>query len=114
MDGARKKLTYRVRQLPHHVDKLHVVTLLARLGLGPVENIRVLSLSCSLSHWERQPTKTSTVEFERAPTLLSNNKTEWILLVAGHNGLQQNIIIDTHFLDFTPLNDVAPAAHAFE
>ena len=114
MSVKREWRTYRVRQLPSHVDKQSTAALLARLGydLGPSENIQILSLAPSLNPWENPPTKTATLSFRRLPSTFDNDKDEWVLPAQSELALERNIIVDIHFLDFTPLN--TPERHVFE
>jgi hypothetical protein len=51
--------------------------------------------------------------FDRVPSLLDNDHDQWTLS-AHDTGLLRDIIIDVHFLDFTPLNDVPPDNHTME
>ena len=114
MSGSRERRTYRVRQLPPHVDRHLAVALLARIGhdFGPSTNIQILSLSSSLNPWENPPTKTATVYFLRLPAAFDNEKDEWVLPAQSELSLERDIIVDVHFLDFTPLN--SPENHLFE
>ncbi|KAM0797668.1 hypothetical protein BDR22DRAFT_862434 [Usnea florida] len=111
MSGRRERRTYRVRQLPPHVDRHQAVALLARLGhdLGPATNIQIFSLSSSLNPWESRPTKTATVCFRRLPAAFDNDKQEWVLPAQSEFALERDIIVDVHFLDFTALN--SPEKH---
>jgi hypothetical protein len=115
MARDREGRTYRVRQLPSHVDRVQAITLLAGLaeGIGPAENVEVLSLASSISPWETHPTKIATAIFKSLPPLFDNDEVEWVL-PAQRIGLPQNIIVDVHFLDFTPLNEVEPGLHTLE
>ncbi|KAH8745420.1 hypothetical protein F5882DRAFT_262810, partial [Hyaloscypha sp. PMI_1271] len=103
---SRGTSTYRVRLLPSHLDRHGVVRLLSTLldGLEP-DNIQILSLARSVNPWERPPTKTATVMFGRLPTVLDSDHDEWVL-ESQQAGLERNIMIDTHFLGLTALNDV--------
>ena len=114
MTGHRERRTYRVRQLPPHVDRHQAVALLARLGqdLGPAANIQIFSLSSSLNPWENRPTKTATVCFLRLPAAFDNDKGEWVLPAQSELALERDIIVDVHFLDFTALN--SPENHLVE
>ncbi|KAI9736325.1 MAG: hypothetical protein M1834_001211 [Cirrosporium novae-zelandiae] len=113
MDRNCEGLTYRVRKLPHYMDKLEVIKLLVSLGLGPLENIKTLCLASSLNPYERPPTKTATAEFMRRPQALPPDRQEWVLPTQDV-GLQHNVIIDLHFLGFTALNDVGKHLHTFD
>lgn len=52
--------------------------------------------------------------FEKVvPQQFDNDKNEWTLLTQDR-GFENNILVDVHFLDFTPLNDPSEADHLFE
>lgn len=105
--------TYRVRQLPAHLDIHHLPRLLISLenSLGPLENIHIHSLAGSSNGFEEAPTKTATVTFSNRPTVFDNDQSEWSFQTQ-QLGLQKNIIFDIHFLGFTTLNDADP--HSLE
>lgn len=107
--------TYRVRQLPSHIDAHRLPALLISLenSIGPLENINVHSLTGSLNTFEYVQTKTATVTFNRMPRAFDNDLTEWVFQTR-RLGLQRNIIFDIHFLGFTALNDVDPSTHTVE
>ncbi|KAF4549767.1 Hypothetical protein D9617_20g028230 [Elsinoe fawcettii] len=113
--SRQSEKTYRVRQLPsrlaHHGQ---VATLLADLvdGLLP-EHVRVFSLAASLNTLELPPTKVATIMFNRLPPMFDNEDNEWS--VPGKSaGLMRDIILDVHFRDFTPLNDVCRDDHVVD
>jgi hypothetical protein len=99
--------TYRFRQLPPQVDTRFLPTLLLSIdaAFGPLGNIRVHSLASSLDPWESPPTKVATITFKQLPSIFDNEDKEWVFL-ARNIGLLKNVIVDVHFLGFTPLNDV--------
>lgn len=107
--------TYRVLQLPAHVNINNLPALLISLDytVGPLENINVHSLAGSLKSFEDPLTKTATVTFNHVPRVFDNDRTEWVFQTQ-HIGSQKNIIFDTHFLRFTALNDVDPNVHTHE
>jgi hypothetical protein len=115
MARDRRNRTYRVRQIPHHVTEHQLISILitAAKDLGPSENITVRSLSQSLNQWERPPTKVATIVFRDTPTRFDNDDQEWIIQTTDL-GMKANIIIDVHFLNFTPLNDVVSAMSSLE
>jgi hypothetical protein len=78
MTRVREDRTYRVRQLPSHIDAHHLPALLISLddSIGPLENITVHSLAESLNTFEDVPTKTATVTFSRVPRVFDNDRTE--------------------------------------
>jgi hypothetical protein len=110
-----KDRTYRVRQLPAHIDVHHLPALLINLesSIGPLENVIVHSLAGSLKLFEDTPTRTATVTFQNVPSVFDNDETEWVV-ETRNLGLKRNIIFDTHFLGFTALNDVDPSIHTHE
>ncbi|KAB8360563.1 hypothetical protein FH972_024303 [Carpinus fangiana] len=112
MDGKRDVRTYRVRQLPQHIDALETSKLLVSLDprLGPVYNVKVLSLGRGISPWERPPTKTATIMFQSLPTCLDSDDTVWTLPGREH-GYHRDVLIDVHFLDFTVLCEPPKALH---
>jgi hypothetical protein len=111
MPRSRETLTYRLRRLPAYLKRSTIADFLARSveGLGPSENILVFSLASNLVRWERPPSKTATLMFKKTPERFDNDQTEWTIRVAD-----QDLIFDTHFLDFTPLSDADPDLHQFE
>ena len=114
MESDRKSRTYRVSELPAGVDIHHVATLLSRFpNIGPPERIRVHSLASSLHEWDLPATKVATITFTQPPEAFADGKTEWPL--EGHwAGLAHNIIVDSHFLGLTPLNEVDAQKHVIE
>jgi hypothetical protein len=115
MARDRENRTYRVRQLPVHLDTHKASQLLAGLGedFGPLGNVHVFSLAASLCPSEYPATRTATVMFTKCPAKLDNDQDEWII-PTQHLGLQKDIIFDVHFLGFTALNDVHPTLHSLE
>ena len=115
MAPSRDGRTYRIRQLPCHVDRLQAIDLLVSLSenLGPRDNINIRSLAPNLDPWERPRTKIATVTFKKLPPPFDSDKTEWVFKTQTY-GLQRNIIVDVHFLGFTPLNDVSDSQHTVE
>ena len=115
MPCAPEGRTYRVRQLPSHIDLHHLPALLISLedSIGPLENIHIHSLAQSLNAFEDVPTKTATVSFKILPRAFDNEQTEWVFQTR-RLGLRRNIIFDIHFLGFTALNDVDPSMHTLE
>lgn len=106
--------TYRIRQLPGHIDVHDLPALLISLenSIGPLENINVHSLAGSLNTFD-VPTKTATITFNSVPKVFDNDQKEWVFQTR-QLGLQKNIIFDIHFLGFTALNDVDPSMHTLE
>ena len=115
MGRKRAAPTYRVRHLPSNVDARETARLLVETAeaLGPFDNIKVKSLAFSLNPYEKPPTKTATVEFTHQLSLFDDDGTEWTL-PRGEGSLHRDILVDVHFLGFTPLNDPEPDLHALE
>jgi len=106
-------LTYRLRGCPAAAGEAALRDGLAR-ALGDVtpNDIHIQSLATALDPWKRPPTKTATLRFARAPSVIdSQTKTEWKM--EGH-GLDGTLLLDTHFLGLTPLNEVKAQKHGFE
>lgn len=101
MGRRRQSQVYRVRQLPPHLEHRGVVApFLATIApsLGGVDNIRVFSLA-----QEKSTSKTATISFEALPSVFDNDQEQWTLQAEVICG--RNIIVDTHFRDFTVLNE---------
>ena len=108
-----KPKVYRLRELPIQVDRLAATELLSE-ALGDIapSDIRIFSLATAC-HAERPATKTATLMFDKTPALVGSpgNKEQWSLCITG---LRDNIILDTHFLGITKLNEVSDDEHRFE
>lgn len=92
--------TFRLRGCPAAVHEAGLRERLSQIwGDVTAENIRIHSLA--LDTWGTA-TKTATLTFTKVPSSIQTQirKEEW--LVEGDDGL----ILDTHFLGLTPLNDV--------
>ncbi|KAI1440544.1 hypothetical protein F5Y02DRAFT_402664 [Annulohypoxylon stygium] len=111
MDSNRKPKVFRLRQLPGDANKSQALVYLS-IGLGsiPVDNIQIYSLATSLSPW--RPTKTATFMVDPPPALLQGDpsKDEWQIKV---NGLEEPLILDTHFRGLTPLREPT-SDHCFD
>jgi len=103
-------LTYRLRGCPATLDEAALRDNLARAwGDVAPEDIHVQSLATA---WERPPTKTATLQFAKLPSVLdTETANEW--KIEGH-GLHGALILDTHFLGLTPLNEIQAREHRFE
>ncbi|KAJ2992379.1 hypothetical protein NUW58_g2188 [Xylaria curta] len=114
MENTGTKLTFRLRRCPADAN---VKACAALLGLAfddlDPEDIHIRSLAFSLDPWERPPTKTATLMFRKIPALLLKkaSRCEWELAVES---LEEPLILDTHFLGLTPLNDIESESHAFD
>ena len=114
MESKNESRTYRVRKLPPSVNKEDVAALLSRFpGFGSAECVRVHSIASSLHSWDPRPMKVATVTFTHPPEAFDDGKDQCVL--EGHIvDLDQNIIVDCHFLGFTLLNQVDPQKHVLE
>lgn len=104
---------FRVRQLPPYIQLHELASLLHRAlkCSGPIDHIRVFSLAPSIDSTDQHPTKTATIGFVTIPDSFSNHENEWSFHMLG---VSHTIIVDTHFLGFTTLNDVRPENHTVE
>ncbi|KAI9683271.1 MAG: hypothetical protein M1822_006136 [Bathelium mastoideum] len=112
MDQRRDKwlkLVFRVRGLPNTIKNHEGVSELLGERLGDIrpDSIHVFSLATTLTAWE--PSKVATVMFASPPGLLQETSVhEWP--VPSRN-LDERLILDTHFMGMTPLNDIDAAHH---
>ncbi|KAH8900918.1 hypothetical protein GQ53DRAFT_608318, partial [Thozetella sp. PMI_491] len=108
------KKVYRLRSIPSDVETCaSVASLVAEsLGLPSASDVVVSSLATTLDYWETPLSKVSTIQFKVVPPFLGHpvSASEWS--VPLENG--GSLILDTHFLGFTPLNNVAPAQHVLD
>jgi len=107
---------FRVRRLPNHVKTYAEAADLVsrRLGLSTPTDIHVASLATTLDYWETPPSKIATLQFKVTPSSLGRpvRPGEWEVSLGGDNA--GSLIIDTHFLGLTPLNNVDEALHELE
>ena len=115
MPRSRDCRTYRLRQLPQHLERKDVSEFLCKISsdFGPEEDIEVYSLVENLITWETPRTKIATLVFSITPKPFDNDKDEWNV-PARNAGWNRQLIFDIHFKGFTPLNDVDPAIHLAE
>lgn len=115
MPRPRERRTYRLRQLPQHLELQDVAEFLCKVSsdFGTKEDIRVFSLASSLITWEKPPTKTATLVFLSTPRAFDNDGKEWSVS-ARNAGWNRNLIFDVHFEGFTALNDVEDPAYLAE
>ncbi|KAI9150643.1 hypothetical protein HJFPF1_10418 [Paramyrothecium foliicola] len=111
IDSKWLRNVYRLRGVPFHVETLsHVAKLLSSVLKDVSQNdIDVKSLAIT-AEWEIPLTKIATLQLRSVPAILSLSEgvSEWCLSSPfPHNGL----ILDCHFLGFTPLNDVDSSKH---
>lgn len=109
-----KPKVYRLRRCPAHLDRYNATKLLSE-ALGDVEpaDIHIQSLVMDLDPWARPPTKVGTLMFHKVPKLIEDEKeeNEWKVPVVA---LEKPLLLDTHFLGMTPLNDVEREQHEFK
>jgi len=105
--------TFRVKHLPHHMQIHHAQRFLRDLLSydDDAGKLDVLSLASDVESHENPPSKVATVQFSTTPQVLESGKVEWNF---ERVGLLRDIIIDTHFLGFTVLNDVDRDEHVQE
>ena len=113
--AERERRTFRVRQIPAYLKHRDLPRLLHKFLSyhGTLDQITVYSLAPSIESYERPPTLVATVGFRICPSALVEGEDEWVL-PKEETFLQHNIIIDTHFLGFTVLNNVAEKEHETE
>jgi len=110
--AERQRQTFRVRKIPDYIERHQLSKLLKGLLSygGPLEGIEVFSLATSI---ETPSTQVATVCFDTIPTRLCGSDNEWVLYDDDPH-LPHNIILDTHFLGFTVLNEVPADKHVLE
>ncbi|KAI0601118.1 hypothetical protein F4775DRAFT_607246 [Biscogniauxia sp. FL1348] len=109
-----RKLTYRLRGCPSHLDKEGVSQLLSRaLGNIVASDVNIYSLATTLNPFERPPTKVATLMFKTVPDLINTQErqNEWTFSI---DGVKDPLILDTHFLGWTPFNDPEDEQHEFD
>ena len=109
MGRSREDRVYRVRQLPSNLEhRSTVAPFLAGIApvLGPADNIHVFSLA------QGKSSKTATLSFKSLPSLFDSDEQQWTL--HAQDVCQQNIIVDSHFRDFTVLNEPQYSSHTTE
>ncbi|KAI3318364.1 hypothetical protein HD806DRAFT_512072 [Xylariaceae sp. AK1471] len=106
MAASDKQRTFRLRRCPPDADAKTCSELLS-LAFSDIqpERVHIRSLAANLNPWERPRTKVATLTFHTIPTSLTeqDDRNEWVLPIEG---LDEPLILDTHFLGLTPLNDV--------
>lgn len=95
------KITYRVRGIPHELDRESARTLLS--ALLKAEVLSVDSLAKSL---DRKNEKVATIRLSGRSAKLDGDRTEWRIPATGLEGSsRKHLLVDTHFEGFTPLHD---------
>src|SRR5450432_250943 len=108
MSKQRENRTFRMRQIPSHLDERGLSQLLASISedLGSQNDLRIHSLASSLNPSEHPPTKTATVTYKHLPANFNPELSEWKLPTRDRHQ-PSDIIVDVHFEGFTALNDVS-------
>ncbi|KAK7749566.1 hypothetical protein SLS53_000142 [Cytospora paraplurivora] len=113
------KLVFRLRKCPNDVDSSTLTRLLSdALGDVAVEEINIQSLA--RDYGICNTTKTATLMFRKLPRLVTEQpkQTQWAIsldhLRGDTNKSPEDLVLDTHFQGFTPLNDVEPEKHEFD
>jgi hypothetical protein len=113
-DPAAKPKVYRLRRLPRDADHLRVIKILCQSLDGvTTEDVQIGSLADAVDPWEETPTKTATLTFKRPPVALEGKDKRFELMITVV-GLPRPLILDAHFLGFTPLNGVPAGRHEYE
>jgi hypothetical protein len=114
--GDWARTVFRLRGLPDTVDSLEGAahTMHAQLDGISIASIRILSLATALTFGETliPPSKVATLMFSSPPSLVLNRSdaNEW----AVDQDPDCDLVLDTHFMGMTPLNDVKDADHVAE
>ncbi|KAK3342072.1 hypothetical protein B0T25DRAFT_358324 [Lasiosphaeria hispida] len=119
MDATREKWTrmvFRLRGLPNATSSMEDAALRVQQRLSDiaVNSIRVFSLATTLNHRETSMSKVATLMFLTTPSILQYsppNQDEWPLISSGSQSDGSHLILDTHFMGMTPLNDVDGSGH---
>ncbi|PYH69627.1 uncharacterized protein BO88DRAFT_443625 [Aspergillus vadensis CBS 113365] len=112
------KTVFRLRALPDTVEtKEDAARLLSkRLSDISTHQIWVYSLALTLNYWEDPPTKVATVMFDVPPSLVQRNPESraWHIPARGHDRNSPDLILDTHFIGLTPLNDTNHLQNSYD
>ncbi|KAK3389796.1 hypothetical protein B0H63DRAFT_104197 [Podospora didyma] len=106
---------FRLSGLPYTLETFEHVANLTSEALGdvPPSDIRVFSLASIQHLWDTSPSsKVSTVMFTTVPSIVHSrpDQNEWS--IGTHSGC--DLVLDTHFMAMTPLNDVPLSEHRFD
>jgi hypothetical protein len=111
------RTVFRVRGLPNDVKTAEDVASLLSSRLGDISDdcIRVYSLATALYSWESPRSKMATLMFQTLPSLIqeSHGEKEWFVPANQGQPHVDGLILDTHFMGMTPMNDVE-SRHSFE
>ncbi|KFA52172.1 hypothetical protein S40293_00599 [Stachybotrys chartarum IBT 40293] len=116
--SARSKIVFRLRGVPNAIESLSGVSELVSRRLGDIssDDIQVFSLATSLHFRETPRSKVATIMFKIDPSILSasHDRNEWSISRGMETNCNVDLILDTHFIGMTPLNDVSPKDHAYD
>jgi hypothetical protein len=105
MSGHRKSRTYRVQRIPAVIEQHQLGAVLAKALDDDAANIEVCSLAPSLNDWEQVHLNVATVIFKKIPSKIDDRNTRWSVSIENF-GIMHELVLDTDFLGFTPLNYV--------
>ncbi|KAL7937859.1 hypothetical protein V8C35DRAFT_290115 [Trichoderma chlorosporum] len=108
---SEKQKVYRLGNIPNCWDRHDVILRLSEALEGvSYEDIQIFSLAFSVDHLDESPPKKATLTFNKIPSIikLEPKKSQWNIKVPN---LSSSLILDSHFLGFTPLNDVSGPQH---
>jgi hypothetical protein len=113
------RAVFRVRGLPNSVQTPEAVSNILSKSLSnhPVDSIRVFSLATTLKFWEDPPSKVATVMFTIPPAVVQeggDDEDEWSITCGSHVDHHDHLILDTHFIGMTALNDVDSTQYVSE
>jgi hypothetical protein len=105
-------LTFRLRGCAATAEEGIICDALAR-SFGDIDSrdVRIRSLATALN--PSSETKTATLTFAKLPSAVRSQlkRGEWKL---EYDGLGDSLILDSHFLGLTPLNDVKAQNHKYK
>ena len=105
---------FRLRGCAASVDEAALCDALGR-AFGDVssDDIHIRSLATDFGPRETPPTKTATLTFAKLPSAIEAQieQGQWEIKDPGLNG---TLILDTHFIGLTPLNDVKAQKHEYK
>ncbi|KAK9775295.1 putative NACHT domain-containing protein [Seiridium cardinale] len=113
MDPKFKSLVYRLRRTPYEIDERGTVTELSSRALGiPVLDGQVCSLATIIDGISTRGSPVATVMFSKAPPKLIQTHANQNQQELRLHSSQKTLVLDSHFIGITPLNEVvAPSKH---
>jgi hypothetical protein len=112
MDSLHRTV-FRLQGIPGATNDFSGVAnlLSSNLGQCPIKSIHVFSLASSLYPYNSPRPKVATLKFTTAPSCINDrpDADQWTISCASGT-----LILDTHFLGMTPLNDVDHSVHRYE